>query len=671
MRLNLIKCFSVLAAVSAFLVSCKEDNPEEKEIPEVKLAYVGSDSQSITFTLTSSDAEEMAYYYTSDAEEGKKLLSGELVFSLGTAAEVSAEPVEVTIPDLAPETAYWVYASARKGYEYSVTDSIRVVTPAVARYLSAGDVSAVSLSYKVDAPEGATYRHMYLEGWDFNDQLASAMESEGNEFDMNVFLWNLLADYGHDAQGSQTFTWKNGDEDVLKGKSVSLYGGHRYVAIFSFIEGETSWKGDAEFVEMDLPAAGKSSESVEFTDETVTADKVRVRMDFDNTKVSFISYGLYKKESYDAKLAADGEDGMKNYLYEYGYKAWNTYTDAWTAESGTEYVLAVMGVDMNGDSFLCSKVYATPLPEPVLDIKMVAYDRELEGYHDYSTVKVDVTMKNFVDLNYEEVVRAALMPKSQWEATFMEFGMSPEDCIATMPETAWYMIPTPFQGSEITSLKEKGTCTRIESDLESDTEYIFVVMFPYNEQWYFKSATVTLAEEPEEGEATAGYKAFLGNWTVSGKASPGYKDMTYSLRFEQLTVNRSYKVYGWSKSSAGEDFPFVARYDSASGKILIDGYQKLGTTAIEGKNYEIRLAALIPFSGVNAMCNYDGTIYKGTVRDAGSQQVLALSPEFFMRDGKTYEVQSMGYAAVNADTGSLEGGLDEFDMMEFKITRDK
>ena len=665
-----MKGLAALAAATMLLASCKEDNPG-KDAPEVRLAYVSSEPQSITLTLSSTGADEMAYYYTSDAEEGKKLLSGELVFSLGTSMAASVEPVEVNITELEPETAYWVYASARQDGEYSVTDSVKVVTPAVAKYLSAGEVTSTSLSYSVNAPEGATYRHMYLEGWDFNDQLASAMATEGEEFDMNVFLWNLLADYGHDAQGPSEFTWKNGDEDALKGKNVSLYGGHRYVAIFSFIEGETSWSGTAEFVEMELPAAGKSSETVEFSDETVASDRIRVRMDFDDSKVSFISYGLYKKASYDEKLEKDGEEGMKNFLYEYGYKAWNTYTDAWSAASGTEYVLAVMGVDKNGDSFLASKEYTTPLPEPVLDVKMTTYDRELEGYHDYCTVKIDVTMKNFVELDYENMVHATLMPKYQWDATFAEFGMTPEDCIATMPETVWYVIPTPFQESEMTSLKEKGTCTRIESDLESDTEYIFVVMFQYNEQWYFKSATVTLPEEPEEGEATDGYKAFLGSWTVSGKASPGYKDMTYSLRFEQLTVNRSYKVYGWSKSSAGEDFPFVARYDSASGKIVIDGYQKLGTTAIDGKNYEIRLAALIPFSGVNAMCNYDGAIYKGTVRDAGTQQILALAPEFFMRDGKAYEVQSMGYAAVNAETGNLEGGLDEFDMMEFKITRNK
>ncbi len=46
------------------------------------------------------------------------------------------------------------------------------------------------------------------------------MEDEGSEFDLKVFIWNMLADYGSEGTGPQTVTWKNGDENVRAGIQV-------------------------------------------------------------------------------------------------------------------------------------------------------------------------------------------------------------------------------------------------------------------------------------------------------------------------------------------------------------------------------------------------------------------------------------------------------------------
>lgn len=91
------------------------------------------------------------------------------------------------------------------------------------------------------------------------------------------------------------------------------------------------------------------------------------------------------------------------------------------------------------------------------------------------------------------------------------FGdMSVDDVLATMPELMAYVVNTPLQEDEVSAIQDKGEFTRITPDLEPETEYIFAVLFSYNDKWYFKSATATLDAEPS-GEADDAYKAFLGN----------------------------------------------------------------------------------------------------------------------------------------------------------------
>ena len=44
-------------------------------------------------------------------------------------------------------------------------------------------------------------------------------------------------------------------------------------------------------------------------------------------------------------------------------------------------------------------------------------------------------------------------------------------------------------------------------------------------------------------------------------------------------------------------------------------------------------------------------------------------PEFFQKDGKYFEVQTMSYGFVK--DGEIVGSPDEFDIVEFQITREK
>ena len=283
---------------------------------------------------------------------------------------------------------------------------------------------------------------------------------------------------------------------------------------------------------------------------------------------------------------------------------------------------------------------------------------------------MDGTLKYFHDLDTESIL-AGLMTKAQWDSTLQMFGATDLDnLMSTMPDYIYYVVSTQLQENEMTDIKNKGSFTRIESDLEPDTEYIFAIAFKYEDKWYYKTATATLDKEPDS-EASTGYKAYLGNWTVTGKSTSDWSSaLTYNIKVEQLTVNRSYKVYGWSTSSAGQEFPFIARYDSVNGKILIDGYQLLGKTTVEGQEYEVRMMGCLSYAGRLYMSDYDDVIYKGSIVDMGNgQEKISMFPEFFTKDGKSYEVQTMAYGFVK--DGNIIGSPEEYDIVEFRITRNK
>ena len=672
------KLFNVfmVALTALSVLACKEENPTPKPpVPKVDIQLVSAADKTISFLLTGVNADVVSYYCTNDPQEGAKLQTPEYVFSLGTSAEYT-QPLSVTLEELEPEKTYWIFAAAKGGALYSETDSIKVTTTAIPVHLVAGEPTKTSLSYTINVNDGETYQHAYLEGWYFNHQLAKAMEDEGSEFDLKVFIWNMLADYGSEGTGPQTVTWKNGDENVRRNQTVKLLGGQKYVLLFSYIDGETGWNGNPEAVEVTLPPYGNGEGDITFTDEVVTTDKIAVRMSFDESKVSYIYYDLYPTEQFKQKFGEDYGDDLKNFLYEYALGAGNTYTDSWGVDSGVSYTLAILGVTVDGDTFIKTKEYTTPVPQPEIKIDMAPYDSPAQNQYSYYTLKVQVSLKNFGDIN-TDVVFANLMPKSQWDATFNMYAeavgvTTPEEMLVAAPDYLMYALQQmPIQENEAADLASKKSFTRIANDLEPGTEYFFGIMLMYNDQWHFAYATATLDEEPDTSNPEAEYLAFLGNWTVTGKSSKDYKTpLTYNLRIEQSVVNDSYKVYGWSAESFGETLPFIAKYNKATKKMDIYGNQFISDVETQDGNAQLRFMGVLQYAGQNYLSDYDKVIYSATVRDNGTQEILGMSPAFFEVDKKWYEVQTMAYGFTDS-TGKILGGADEFDMVEFAISRDK
>ena len=119
--------FLALSLLATAFVGCKEDNPVIDEpvvvTPEVTLEAGETTETTIAFTVTSKDAEAVAYL----VYEGETVPAAEDIFANGTAVEVN-KAVEVTVEELTAETTYGVIAAARNGEEVKVADAIELTT---------------------------------------------------------------------------------------------------------------------------------------------------------------------------------------------------------------------------------------------------------------------------------------------------------------------------------------------------------------------------------------------------------------------------------------------------------------------------------------------------------------------------------------------------------------
>lgn len=116
----------VLMSMAALFVACDNNEPVVEEPindPLITIDTGATTAESITFTITSQDAESVAYLVL-DAKEGAP--SSATIFSVGTAIDAN-KAVTMTVKELMPETQYIVAAAAKAGNK-SATTTTKVAT---------------------------------------------------------------------------------------------------------------------------------------------------------------------------------------------------------------------------------------------------------------------------------------------------------------------------------------------------------------------------------------------------------------------------------------------------------------------------------------------------------------------------------------------------------------
>lgn len=674
--------YVLIISLAALMTGCKQPDPVTPD-PEVNITEGTAAPEQLAFYVSATQADEIAFICVETTEE-VKVYKAEALFEEGEVFAATEEPVAHTVAGLKPETEYTVYAAAMKeegaAKYYSAVKELSMTTgenPVMLQFVSA---SKTGFSYKVTVGEGETYFHTYVEGWSFEYQYEMAKLVDGPEFNHDVFLWNMLATSGIYAEESQTVNWFAGKEDETTGRVAYLVPGIKYYAVAAKWDSvNETWNMEAkpEVISFSMQDPGESPESVTCTLQEVTPKSATIRMECDETKVNFYIYDIYSLDQYEAFVAKNGIEGMMSYVSEYGYRVGNTYTDTWTLDPGKSYMLCLYGVDYNGDEFYNELQVDIPLPEPSVSLSMETYEREMQGFAAHNTLRVSSYFADFIGLDYASSVMflpSGPVTREKFDAYVATMGLSGTlEEIQEYGEQLYYvgtqfMQLSPISADEeaLVQLVERGTFEKIYTDLEPDTEYVYMVLAVYNEEIYCRLASAKTDPAPVDVEISEEYKAFLGDWSVTGTSTETGYYATYTLRIDQMTPNRSFKVYGWSESQASQDFPFEMSYDESTHKVAINTPQVLGEKTIDGKTYEVHFVAKLYDSGYNMVIavDYNGPAFTGYIY--GTR--LSLSPNSIVYAGYERPFKTMAYVLYDKESGGYYS-LDSYDITDFHIDR--
>lgn len=659
-------------------VACSDD-PEQPqpvpadETPAVTVAVGEIGERSIELVLSAKNAGHVAcmHVLSAYAEETPSALD---VFRQSSfVSEIGDGEIRGQINDLEPGTSYVIYAAARMDETYGEVKKLEVTTAPLENMLSFVEATRNTFTYRVDVPEGTTFQHCYVEGWYFDYMLESEKHEAGPDFNMDVFLWNMLVNFGMEAEGPQNIRWYAGMDNPRRDEIAKIVGGKKYYALFSLYKAEGNWYGTPEAVSFETEPVGKSDASINVIAENITTSSMRIRMEADSEKVHFFYYGLYRKESFDEMKATAGEQGMMDYLYEYGHSAANTYTDEWGVAPGESFMLGIMGVDTNGDLFYQEHQFESEALKPELAVTMQTFERELQGYHAYDTFEVSVSASYFGEINTESALWF-MQPKAQFESMLDLYGMTLDQLVLAVensPMGLQYLMafdPWPLEPEWAEQLAANGYFMDYLTDNEPGTEYYFVCAVPYEDTYRLAYAVASTEALPQEGVVDDEYKAYLGEWTLSGQSTEDYYTRkSYTLRFEELTPNRSFKVYGCSDSNVAEEFPFEVRYHSDTKKISIGGHQVLGTRMQNGKELQVFFEGFLLINGNMYLSDgYTGCIFEGRLN--GDR--LSLFPGFVVLQNRSYEFRAMGYAGYDPTEDACYSFDDDYyQIVNFIINR--
>uniref|UniRef100_UPI004056DE2E hypothetical protein n=1 Tax=Alistipes sp. TaxID=1872444 RepID=UPI004056DE2E len=667
---------TLLSAVALMGSACSDDKttPEEPkppvmEEPTIRLEIAEVGEESVTLNVMTANATRAALLSLPAEEEQP---DNATIFGFGKEITPTEEAQQVTLENLLPEREYRIYALAADNEGvYGELQTVEFTTQVSTKMLRRGETTKRGFSYEVVLPEeqtGAHYLHTYFPAETFDYQLRQSQMSDGEEFDYDIFVKNILASYGFMDQGSKTISWSAGDPNEYYTPYVAtIVGGKRYYAMMALINEEgTDFLSEASVVDLTTLPAGESPEELNVMFEEVSTFHIRARMECPEN-VIFYFYNLVTKASWDEKKASVGLDGMKDYLYEYGWSAANTYTDAWSVNYGTEYMLGIMGVDLNGDTFLMEAPVSSENVTPQIDITLKPYERDLLGLHAYDTFYVDVVPYYFDSMDvpmwaiFDERERVDEAMKAAG-TTLEEFAANPT--MELIEKLGSFIESLPEEEHDM--LVENGYLTGLYDNFEPDTEYCYLLVIPNRNELYCGYKTARTEAKYGGGEPSEAYSAFLGEWTVLGQTTEDYYTRkSYTLRIEPLTVNRSYKIYGWSMGGISQEYPFEARFLPEKNRIAIEGAQMLGVKEIEGEEHIIVLNGYFSYSGELGMLGgYDGTFYEA--RCDGSH--LSLFPQLFYYGGTTYEFKTIGYTSlINGNYFTIEG--EEYNLVNFTIDR--
>lgn len=581
--------------------------------------------------------------------------------------EAPAATTTYTAKGLQPQTAYRIFAAASNQTGYSTVAQLDLMTVSEPHrpLLSFVEATKTSFSYRLDADLDTHIFHTYLEKWAYDELWAAFAAQFPDNPDRSLFLQDVLAEFGLEVLGPQTVTWNAGDENPPREGFANITGGKRYYALAALADPEQGeWVGTPEAVEFTVPDPDRSTASVEIELLSLQPELLESRI-IPGEHVRFYFYHLFKKQVVDEFVKQFGQAAFENHVYEYGYCTDGPYTDLWRMEPGTEYLIAVLGVDMNGDVMYSDRAFRAPQHQAEVVVSLQPYENELQGYYAYETLELHAGFQNFGELTHEFAT---------WTLTTREMvdealAMAGEDATLEACIEQGYIYMMPIAPEWFEQVRQTGTFTHIFEQVEPQTEYLFLLAtYDADGKTVIGQGKATTPARPSEGETDPEYLAYLGAWRLEGKSTEDWSSpLVYDLRIEQLTPNRSFLVHGWSKSDIGREFPFVMNYDPQTKRAYINAPQYLGTTQVGGTDGEVVLSGMFIYGMTDNLSIYIAPTYKAYEVRRNDDR-LSFFPELFRYDGRDYSFASLGYNA-RTDDGFQRFEGDEHNAVNFLVNR--
>lgn len=636
------------------------------DLPAVELVKGSCTTTAIGFAITAKHAEQIVYRVEPVAGD-PETPSAEELFQTGIVLEAPATTTSHTAEGLQPQTVYRVFAAAsnKAGYSTVAQLDLMTVTEPDRPLLSFVEATKTSFSYRLDAELDTHIFHTYLEKWAYDELWAAFSAQFSDNPDRSHFVQYVLAEFGLEVLGPQTVTWNAGDENLPREGFASITGGKSYYALAALADPERGeWVGTAEAVEFTVPDPDRSTATVEIELLDLQPELLRSCITPDE-HIRFYFYHLFKKEVVDEYIQQFGQAAFENHIYEYGYCSDGPYTDLWRMEPGTEYLIAVFGIDAEGDVMYTDKAFRAPVHLPKVVVNLQPYENELQGYYAYENLELFAGFENFGDLSHEYATWTLTSRELVNEAlAMMGEGATLEACIE---QGFIYMMPLAYEWLE--QIGQTGTFTHIFEQVEPQTEYLFLLAtYDADGKMILGQGEAITPAQPGEGPADPEYLGYLGRWRLEGKSTEDWASpIAYDLTIEELTPNRSFLVRGWSNSSVGQDFPFVMNYDPATKKASVNGPQYLGTSQIGGTSCEVVFAGMFIYGMVDDLTIYIAPTYRAYEVRLDENR-LRFFPEMFDFDNNVHSFASLGYnARTEEGFRTFEG--DEHNVISFLVTR--
>lgn len=670
------KIYSILTCAAALLAAwgCSEDNAgsEGNGAPKITAKLESAKDGKISFTVDASADAEVAYWFGESSFFETMTVTPEDIFRTGIAVTADSYPTTVEIEDVNLYIENEIWVAARRNDRYSEATCIEV-NPSTDKILTAGESTKTKLCYNIgNVGSNTEVMHTYLELLYYKYLYEQAVLQFG-EMTQDEFNQLALANYGFKSTGPRTIVWNAGAPNEPRESFAAIVGGRSYVALAAtVIDAESGLMSKPEAIEIVTPEAGESTASVEVTIKNLTPEGMISVID-PGEEVRFFYYALFDKEMLDNFLAENSEKDLCDYLYVSGYISENIYTDQWEFTTpGVPYVLAIYGVDKNGDTFLQQELIEPEPYEPRIDLSLVPYDNEAENRFGYNTMHVTSTFSYFDQID-PSTVMYLFTKKEMIDAMLMELSIDEAMKAGIFLGNA-RPIPEKW-GASLTSQRKFADILTEDiftmEELQPETEYCFMVMTndPSGTEVVGAYAMASTNKKPDEGE-DEGYKAYLGEWTLKGQSTETWtpNSMTYNLRIEKHVANYSFKVYGWSDADVAQTAPFIMNYDPETQKIYVQGPQDLGAYNGNAENH-LYFGGMILADGDNLryVNSAPQRLFSGSISDNS----LILIGELVEYEGRSTDFRSMNYVTIESSNPDkytrIQGAL--YDAIYFNIQR--